>query len=175
MRILLATLAAGIRSHQSTSPAVSPVTSEVPRRWPLAARTAGATACASGERLRACRNPRRSEADEPGAPEGHGEVGASRLALELSWREFQQPAPGRCVASVLVPLPRQARKPYRSGISRQAPAGCARCWSNGVVAWPLPARSALNRSGFNSRTQGPGDELPRGRDASLIAAVAGAS
>lgn len=113
-------------------------------------------------------SPRAQAKRLPGAPEGIGEAGASRLTLELFWREFHNRREvGACVG--LVP------QPYDSGES-QVDQGISKQGNRRVrallieMAWSwirYQPESALTQW-FHQRTQGTGPN----RRARRIAIVA---
>src|SRR6516225_7068924 len=104
----------------------------------------------------------RRRSDDLARLKGIGEVGASRLALELFWREFgNRRQVGACVG--LVPSPTTAERAIliRASAGR-ATGGCARYWSRWRGPGCAISPAARSRSGSTSARRAQGRTGERG-------------
>lgn len=112
--------------------------------------------------------PARQRSDALARLKGIGEVGASRLALELFWREFSNPRQvGACVG--LVPQPSDSGESQTDqGISRQGNRRVRALLVEMAWCWLRHQPGSALTQWFNQRTQGTGPN----RRARRIAIVA---
>jgi transposase len=112
--------------------------------------------------------PARQRSDALARLKGIGEVGASRLALELCWREFSNPRQaGACVG--LVPQPWDSGESQTDqGISRQGNPRVRALLVEMAWCWLRHQPGSALTQWFNQRTQGTGPN----RRARRIAIVA---
>src|SRR5260221_1386441 len=112
--------------------------------------------------------PARRRSDDLARLKGIGEVGASRLALELFWREFSNRRQvGACVG--LVPQPYDSGKSHTDqGISRQGNGRVRALLVEMAWCWLRHQPGSALTQWFNRRTQGTGSN----RRARRIAIVA---
>ena len=112
--------------------------------------------------------PARKRSDDLARLKGIGEVGASRLALELFWREFSNRREvGACVG--LVPQPYDSgESQVDQGISKQGDRRVRALLVEMAWSWLRYQPSSALTQWFNQRTQGTGPN----RRARRIAIVA---
>jgi transposase len=123
--------------------------------------------------------PARQRRDDLARLKGIGEVGASRLALELFWREFSQPTPSGCLYGAGGPALRQRPEPGRPGHQQTGQPTSARVTGRDrMVLAALPARQRTHalvqraHPGHGTKPAGPAHRDRCSRTATRHCAVA---